>query len=91
MGGGRSRGATSIGGSGGLDTAGGECRASRSVDSGCTGGAVGGTEMELISCDVAGGLLPGGGRIPVDDIFGSRSVPYEEAVVGMRIELHWVF
>ena len=43
--------------------------------------------MEFVSGDVAGGLFPGGGRIPVDDVFGSRSVPKEEAVICMRVEL----
>ena len=55
------------------------------------GGAVGETEMDFIGGDVTGGLFAGDGRVPIDDIFGSRRVLYEEAVLGMRIELHWVF
>lgn len=43
--------------------------------------------MEFVGGDMAGGLFPGGGRIPVDDVFGSRGVPKEEAVVCMRVEL----
>ena len=43
--------------------------------------------MEFVGGDVAGGLFPGGDRIPVDDVLGSRSVLKEEAVVCMRVKL----
>jgi hypothetical protein len=47
--------------------------------------------MEFVCGDVADGPFPGGGRIPVDDVFRSRSVPKEEAVICMRVELRGAF